>query len=184
MGALRELVGLSSTSDDSAWDLLLTAAVRVAQRGAPVAWRKVCGDQHGRVVSLPTYPFARERHWIGEHHLPTDHDVDDSGQPVEQATPLERQLHALWAKVLGHSHFDLTDNFFMVGGHSLLAVRLISRIKENLDVELTVSSISQAPTISQLAKVMRDEKEVNHWYSLVPIQPGGGQGHLCLRFTF
>ena len=171
---LAELDGLaSSPAAATAWETLLEAAVRLAERGVPVAWSKVCGSQHGRVISLPTYPFARERHWIGEPQLPEDCLVNDGGHRQSPRTPLEFHLHWLWAEVLGHSEFGVTDSFFMVGGSSLLAATLFARINEALGIELPVSTIFQAPTIFRLAKFIRDEKESCDWYSLVPIQPRG-----------
>lgn len=173
VGAMNELAGLSSRSSGSGWDQLLTAAVHVSQRGAPLEWSKVCGYQHARVVSLPTYPFARERHWIGEPQLPEGCVVNDGGHRQSPATPLEFHLHNLWAEALGHSEFGVTDSFFAVGGSSLLAATLFARINEVLGIELPISVIFQAPTISRLAECIRDGRKSWDWYSLVPIQPSG-----------
>jgi len=154
---LAELDGLASSAAGTAWETLLEAAVRLAERGVPVAWSKVCGSQHGRVVSLPTYPFARERHWLGEPSQPTTRLAGlegDPGHDIALATPLERKLHAVWAEVLGHSNFGITDNFFLVGGHSLAAARLVARIAQTTGHAPPLAALFQNPSIAALASVL------------------------------
>ncbi|HBH72470.1 MAG TPA: hypothetical protein DDY43_03300, partial [Synechococcales bacterium UBA10510] len=154
---LAELDGLASSAAGTAWETLLVAAVRLAERGVPVAWSKVCGSQHGRVVSLPTYPFARERHWLGEPSQPTARLgglEGDPGHDIALATPLERKLHAIWTDVLGHSDFGITDNFFLVGGHSLAAGRLVARIAQTTGHAPPLAALFQNPSIAALASVL------------------------------
>lgn len=154
---LAELDGLASSAAGTAWETLLEAAVRLAERGVPVAWSKVCGSQHGRVVSLPTYPFARERHWLGEPSQPTARLAGlegDPGHDIALATPLERKLHAIWTDVLGHSDFGITDNFFLVGGHSLAAGRLVARIAQTTGHAPPLAALFQNPSIAALASVL------------------------------
>ncbi|MFM8278264.1 MAG: condensation domain-containing protein, partial [Cyanobium sp.] len=153
VGSPAELEGLASPAAGAAWDILVEAAVRLAQCGVPVVWRKVCGSPHGRVVSLPTYPFARERLWLGEPVRPVARfaQLESHLAPrVPPSTELERQLHVLWAEVLGHSDFGISDNFFLVGGHSLAAARLVSRLEQAFGSAPPVAALFQHPTISGL----------------------------------
>ena len=48
----RAVAGQADPPPGAAWDILLEAAVRLAQSGVPMAWRKLCGSPHGRVISL------------------------------------------------------------------------------------------------------------------------------------
>jgi thioesterase domain-containing protein len=182
---LDELDGLASPAAGTAWETLLEAAVRLAECGVPVAWSKVCGSQHGRVVSLPTYPFARERHWLGEPPQPTARLAGPEGDPghdIAVATPLERQLHRLWAEVLGHSNFGITDNFFMVGGHSLPAAGLVARIEQKLGSAIPVEAIFSYPTIREQANRLSEPSAQSPSQSpaqspvhLVSLQPMGSR---------
>ena len=107
--------------------------------------------------------------------LPAPSFLGDVQQRVQPSTDLERQLHALWAEVLGHGEFGISDNFFAIGGHSLAAARLVSRIEEKLGQRLPVASLFQSPTLASLASRLADGEILAHrrFRSLVTVQ---GQG--------
>ena len=77
-------------------------------------------------------------------------------------TPTEEVLCALFAEVLGVSAVSIDDNFFALGGHSLLATRLISRVRGSLGVELSIRSLFEAPTVSQLGERVGSAKRARH----------------------
>ncbi len=60
------------------------------------------------------------------------------------------QMAAIWARMLGISHVGPDDNFFAIGGHSLLGVKLIAAVQEKLDpdIELTLSDLFEFPTLT------------------------------------
>jgi len=88
---------------------------------------------------------------LDRNALPAPSFSGEQGQRVEPSSGLEHQLHGLWAEVLGHSDFGVTDNFFRVGGHSLAAARLVSRIEQALGAAPPLSVLFQHPTIAHLA---------------------------------
>lgn len=73
---------------------------------------------------------------------------------VPPRTPVERQLADLWCEVLALEQVGIRDNFFDVGGHSLAATQLISRVHDIFKVDLPVSSLLARPTVANMAAVV------------------------------
>ncbi|MCP5050157.1 MAG: amino acid adenylation domain-containing protein, partial [bacterium] len=69
----------------------------------------------------------------------------------------EKKLTEIWEEVLGHQPIGIRDNFFSSGGHSLNALRMVTRIYKELYVEIGVSQIFKHPTITQLAPVIKQK---------------------------
>jgi thioesterase domain-containing protein/aryl carrier-like protein len=67
------------------------------------------------------------------------------------------------------------DNFFDLGGHSILAVRLMSRIHQQFGQDLALAMLFQNPTIAELAGVLRQQTFLESRSALVKIQPGGSK---------
>ncbi len=104
-----------------------------------------------------------------------DHEASQT-QYVAARTPLERQLAALWADVLGRSSVGINDNFFELGGHSLLVTQLVSRIRDRLGVDLPLRSVFDAPTIIGLAELIGD-RQVERAPQAAPIRTVDGGRH-------
>ena len=71
---------------------------------------------------------------------------------VSPCTVLEEKLLSLVAGLLGVDRVGMNDNFFLIGGHSLFATRLIARIRDSFGVDLPLRSIFESPTPAQLAQ--------------------------------
>jgi amino acid adenylation domain-containing protein len=80
---------------------------------------------------------------------------------VEPRTTFEKKLARLWAEVLKVSQVSVHDNFFEVGGHSLLAMKLTSRIREEFGLELPVRRLFEIRTIAGLAEVLSETQAEN-----------------------
>jgi amino acid adenylation domain-containing protein len=65
---------------------------------------------------------------------------------------VEELLAAIWAQVLGTERVGIHDNFFHIGGHSLMATQLISRIRSAFQVELPLRCLFETPTVAEIAR--------------------------------
>lgn len=86
---------------------------------------------------------------------------------------VETVLTAIWESVLDQRPIGRTDNFFEIGGHSLVAARLFATMEKVLGKALPLATLFQAPTIEKLSAVLRKDGWTPPWGCLVPIRPSG-----------
>jgi amino acid adenylation domain-containing protein len=89
--------------------------------------------------------------------------------------PLEQSLAQIWSKILKVKKIGIRDNFFELGGHSLLAVRITAEIERLVKRNLPLATFLQAPTIADLAEVLRKKDWKPSWSSLIPLRAGGSK---------
>ncbi|MEH2110838.1 non-ribosomal peptide synthetase [Nostoc sp.] len=92
---------------------------------------------------------------------------------IPPRTPTESSLAKIWAEVLNIERVGIYDNFFDLGGDSLLTVRLLKQIHKQFENELPLSTLFLNPTIESLATALSSKADSLSWSPLVPIQPAG-----------
>ena len=90
---------------------------------------------------------------------PTDLIEESETEYIAPRNATEETLAAIWAEILGRTQVSVTDNFFEIGGHSLKATQLISRIREQLGVSLKLSNIFAHPVLEELAGLLGAESK-------------------------
>lgn len=78
------------------------------------------------------------------------------GEFIAPRTELEEKLAAIWGEVLGVQRVGVEDNFFDLGGSSLLALRLTSRLRSALGVDLPLAALFTSPTVAGLAAAIEN----------------------------
>jgi acyl transferase domain-containing protein/thioesterase domain-containing protein len=160
---------------------LFSTLIKFWLMGVKIDWSKVANYQQCYPISVPTYPFEGQSYWIDvSPKIPNKQSIHNQENylNVEFIAPrdnLEMQLTEIWQEVLGIQTIGVKDNFFNLGGRSLLGVKLFAQIEKAFDKKLPLTTLFQAPTVEQLAKVLRHQGGTSPWYSLVPIQPGGSR---------
>ncbi|MEI9989089.1 MAG: amino acid adenylation domain-containing protein [Rhizomicrobium sp.] len=98
---------------------------------------------------LPQTPNGK----IDRRALPSPQAARDAtgGSYTAPRTPLEEVVASIWGEILDVERVGIDDNFFEVGGHSLLAARLISRVRDWLKVEVPLKTLFRFPTPAQFA---------------------------------
>lgn len=139
--------------------------------GVDVAWDKVYGHRECRRVELPTYPFERKRCWVEAVSRISEHRVEPVSVPASTPAEVpdresgqgssarprngdEALIASIWEELLGIKGIGVHDNFFALGGQSLLATRVMTRINETTGVELPVEIIFNQPTIAGVAQAL------------------------------
>ncbi|MGL5874898.1 MAG: non-ribosomal peptide synthetase [Xenococcaceae cyanobacterium] len=128
--------------------------------------------------ALPLTPNGK----LDRHALPAPEQIE---QPVDDSyiapkNEIELKLTKVWEKVLGIKQIGVKDDFFELGGDSLLAVRLFAEIEKTFQQTLPMVSLLQASTLEQLANVLDRSAESTMWRSLVPLQVNGSKRPLFL----
>lgn len=130
--------------------------------------------------SMPLTPNGK----VDRRALPAPVHADLASQSTFAAPrdSLESELVQIWETVLGVRPVGVKDNYFELGGHSLLAVKLMNRIEQAFDKTLPIATLLQAPTIEQLAAIVRYRGGTPPWSCLVPIQTTGSkQAFFCIH---
>lgn len=71
-------------------------------------------------------------------------------------TPLEEMLVRIWAEVLKLDQIGIHDNFFEIGGNSLIATQVVSRVRKELEKDIKLRTLFEAPTIAEYARLLAD----------------------------
>ena len=104
-------------------------------------------------------------------------DRSQANVPQTRSAPrnkVEEQLARIWREVLALERVGFNDNFFEIGGHSLLAVRLVAEIEKAFGQKLPLVSLFRNATIESLAEALSHHVDATSWPTLVEIQAGEG----------
>ncbi len=107
------------------------------------------------LVVLDKFPFTTSGK-IDTQALPdpSDRDAGPGEAYVAPASDTEKKMAAIWSRLLNIEKVGVSDNFFEIGGHSLLIARLTPRIKDEFHVDLPFRQFFETPTIEALSKVV------------------------------
>jgi acyl carrier protein len=75
---------------------------------------------------------------------------------VPPGNPIEELVHGIWSEVLNIDQISIHHRFLHLGGDSLLALQLVSRIRESLDLEISLLEFFDAPTIADQASIIQN----------------------------
>jgi surfactin family lipopeptide synthetase A len=126
-----------------------------------------------QMEKLPLTPNGK----VDRKALPTP-TIADFEAPAEHIAPrdeTERKLVQLWEEVLGVRPISVTASFFDLGGRSILAARLFTKMARTFGKELPLSTLFRSPTVEQLANELRPLEQNAAYPTLVTIQEKGSR---------
>src|SRR5262249_22232654 len=170
--------------EDKPGDKRLTAYV-VCSPGQKLQVRSVRSQLRQQ---LPVYMVASVFVQLNALPLTSNGKVDTRALPVPDEstpdleetfvaprTPIEEGVARIWAKLLKLERVGVEDNFFDLGGDSLLAIQLVIQIEARFGKRLPISLFVQNPTIEQFAKFMMEDALLPTGSRLVALQPQGSR---------
>lgn len=188
--ALEQQPGVSQAvvviREDMAGDPRLAAYV-TAREGQAV---DIAELRHALASRLPAYMVPTVFTILGEFPLTPNRKVDRRALPAPDSyansqgayapprTEMESVVAGIWQDLLGIKRVNITDNFFEVGGHSLLVARLQRRLRERFGREIALMKLLERPTVAAIADLLAQpdgaaSSEDPGWNCLVPVQPRG-----------
>ena len=114
---------------------------------------------------------------------PNQTDIDSGAAYTAPETPIEDLLTVIWSELLGLENVGTQENFFRVGGHSLLAAKLMNRVREAFQAELPLHILFKAPTIAGLAREIELFRQEGGSVKAPPIQPYPRKSSMPLSFS-
>ncbi|MBP1176320.1 amino acid adenylation domain-containing protein/non-ribosomal peptide synthase protein (TIGR01720 family) [Paenibacillus sp. PvR133] len=143
-----------------------------------VAEREVTGSELRKMLNeeLPNYMVPS--HFIQLQNVPLTPNgkIDRKALPIPEdrladhvapRTWMEIKLADIWQDVLGLPQVGINENFFEIGGHSLRATTLTSRVRKDLNKPMELQNIFEAPTIEQLAALLEEQDQIT--YASIPV---------------
>ena len=142
------------------------------------------------IIELTSFPLTANGK-IDRRALPDPEGLQSSRGYTGPQNETEAKLAAIWEEVLELEKVGITDDFFEIGGHSLLAVRLVSAIRNGFGIELPINDVFVYPTIAGLIDRIGSENIAVSPF-LIPIKVTGskmplyivcGSGGTVLKFA-
>jgi amino acid adenylation domain-containing protein len=153
-GLARETATGSSAGGRSPWEEALSHLR--AGAGAPTI----------AITARPLPALLAESARFGYSLDPAARESNGSVAEVQSAT--EATIASMWQELLGVQRVCRTDSFFRVGGHSLAALQLVSRLREEFKVDLPVRASFEAPTLEELARRIDEARAEGEARAMAP----------------
>ncbi|HEV2702456.1 MAG TPA: amino acid adenylation domain-containing protein, partial [Steroidobacteraceae bacterium] len=126
-------------------------------------------------MALPALPLGATGK-LDRHALPELSATASTGSDEPPQTPTEVRLAAIWCQVLQCEQVGRAENFFHSGGHSLLALQVVARVRDSFGLELPLKTVFDAPQLRLLAAAIDDLLAGHALPAIAPIQAAEESG--------
>ena len=140
---------------DNKLDCFYNFLLQIWKLGFPLKLDILSKSNHR--IALPSYPFQKIKHWIDREYI-NKSEKNVSSEPSDSS--VENSLLEIWKEVFESDEINITENFYDLGGHSLTALQIVSRINEKLSIEIDISEILKGINIKELSDIitLREQK--------------------------
>lgn len=138
---------------------LLETICKAYIEGADIDWEFWYKDYHIHKIAIPAYPFEKKRCWfeiskktkrlisIEDNINELSNNVSLLGKKDGGYTDKEILVAQIWGEVLGFNELNIEDNFYELGGDSIIAAKIVNSISNIIGSKLEVTSLLRYPTI-------------------------------------
>ncbi|MDP4147305.1 MAG: condensation domain-containing protein, partial [Bacillota bacterium] len=148
--------------------MLLTELGQYYGKGIDLDWNKLYEGDSRKRISIPTYPFLKERHWL---NLPHDSGVlkksnlqGTGNKAVDEIRKIELQGRAngeysetemtmgqIWGSVLGFHSIDVNSDFYEIGGDSIIALNIANTVSKSMNIKIETTDLFKYPSIEKIS---------------------------------
>jgi amino acid adenylation domain-containing protein len=121
------------------------------------------------IEAIPMTPNGK----IDYKALPPIEDASEAVREAQSKNQIEDLLASIWQKILGVSKVNLHDDFFALGGHSIKATQMLTRIREAFNVEIPLKDVFLFPTLKQLSSRINEKLNLDSSESINKIEKRG-----------
>jgi acyl transferase domain-containing protein len=169
--AVSALRPAADSMSDRQW--LLRAVSKLWAASVPVDWQTYYAKEKRHRVPLPTYPFERRIYCVNSALTAGAATVSaPAGAVISRPAPangsyrkpqndLQQVISSIWAFYLGLEQVGIDENFFDLGGNSIIATRIVVAIRETLQVDLPLRVLLENPTVPGVSEAL--EKDALEW---------------------
>jgi len=182
----------SSASGEDGSLFFLKALGNIWKTGINISFAKVNLTKNAKRIPTATYPFVRKKYWIYPDSI-MKISGDISQDSVKGNTSITQNnsdsvcesLKGIWKDVLGYDEIEANQNFFDLGGDSLLAVELLKQINTKFNIKLKLSEILLNPELEHMNEVIEKIESPdfilkNNFPIMFPVQAKGSLTPLFL----
>lgn len=127
--------------------LWIQALQKIWRAGVDICWARLWTIP-ASPVALPLYPFDPQFWWMGDRTLPVGQQPDSPPADSAQQDALMARIYSLWLEVTGALPASAYQDFYDSGGQSLMALRLMARLEQEVGVAISMADFLQQPTPS------------------------------------
>ncbi len=125
------------------------------------------------IAELPRTPNGK----LDEKRLPPPSELSaaNARQQRALATDIEKRLASVWSRLLEARVEDGNDDFFAMGGHSVLAVQLMSEVEKAFGIRLPLADLFSSPTVASMAALIEKRDAAPEWRPVVAVNATGNR---------
>ncbi|AEY65546.1 condensation domain-containing protein [Clostridium sp. BNL1100] len=163
---LIEFVEGSCVNED-----LINEILKLYVKGANIQWEEMYRKESRKKAAIPVYPFEKRRCWIEIPEVSKETvvsvkqieeeksstDIKLTGSENGEYTQTQILLGQIWGTVLGYKEIDINEDFYELGGDSIIAANIANRTAKQIDASLSVADILAFTTIQELSDYIDKE---------------------------